>query len=66
MAGKYEPLQRYLAALASADQAAAELSFAEIAELVNGLPASAYERRQWWANNSHMQALSWRAAGWHV
>lgn len=66
MAGKYEPLRRHLAALASADQATAELSFAEIAKLVNGLPASAYERRQWWANNSHTQAQSWRAAGWQV
>ena len=66
MAGKYEPLQRHLAALVSAERAVVELSFSEIAELVSGLPASAYESRQWWANSDHTQAQAWRAANWHV
>ncbi|MDX3188632.1 hypothetical protein PV458_09535 [Streptomyces sp. MN03-5084-2B] len=66
MPGKYEPLRQHLAAFASADRTAAELSFSEIAELVDGLPASAYESRPWWANSSHTQAQAWRAAGWHV
>jgi hypothetical protein len=43
-----------------------ECTFAEIAALVDGLPASAFESRQWWANSSLTQTQAWRQAGWHV
>jgi hypothetical protein len=61
--GKYEPLRQHLAAR---DGSSVELTFAEIAELVHGLPASAYGTRQWWANSSLTQAQAWRQADWHV
>ncbi|MEV6646508.1 hypothetical protein [Amycolatopsis sp. NPDC051371] len=63
MSGKYEPLRQHLAAR---DGSSVELTFAEIAELVHGLPASAYGSRQWWANSSLTQAEAWRQADWHV
>ncbi|MEU8632909.1 hypothetical protein AB0C38_12125 [Amycolatopsis sp. NPDC048633] len=63
MTGKYEPLRQHLAAR---DGPSVELTFAEIAELVHGLPASAYSTRQWWANSSVTQAEAWRQADWHV
>jgi hypothetical protein len=37
-----------------------EMSFADVADLVGGLPPSAYEHRAWWANNlDHVHAESW-------
>lgn len=63
MTGKYEPLRQHLA---TRDGSSVELTFAEIAELVHGLPASAYGSRQWWANSSLTQAQAWRQADWHV
>jgi hypothetical protein len=42
------------------------MRFAEVADIVKGLPASAYRLRQWWANDSKVQARAWRSAGWHV
>jgi hypothetical protein len=64
--GKYEPLRQHLADLAALDRASVELTFAEIAALVDGLPASAYEWPAWWANSSLSQAQAWRQADWHV
>jgi hypothetical protein len=43
-----------------------EFDFAEIASVVGGLPPSAYESRQWWANSTTTQAQSWGDADWHV
>lgn len=43
-----------------------ERTFAEVAELADGLPASAYRSRQWWANSSLTQAEAWRQADRHV
>ena len=41
-----------------------ELSFAEIHELVGGLPRSAYAHRPWWSNNrSHPHARAWLDTG---
>jgi hypothetical protein len=61
--GKYEPLRHHLTAR---DGDSVELTFTEIAALVDGLPPSAYSSRQWWANSSLTQAEAWRQADRHV
>jgi hypothetical protein len=63
--GKYDPLADYLASR-PASQSAVTMSFAQVADLVGGLPRSAYEYREWWANDSKVEARAWRSAGWHV
>ncbi|MFL6138323.1 MAG: hypothetical protein ACJ74O_11035 [Frankiaceae bacterium] len=62
---KYHPLTELLREAAARGQETVELSFDEISVSVGGLPRSAVTE-QWWANNSHVQALAWRAAGFHV
>ncbi|NMM17241.1 MAG: hypothetical protein HHJ14_08945 [Cellulomonas sp.] len=62
---KYEPLTVLLRAAAERGQNTVDLDFDELSAMVGGLPSSA-DRRQWWANSSHVQALAWRAAGFHV
>jgi hypothetical protein len=42
------------------------MTFAEVEALVGPLPSSARTHRAWWANDSKVQALAWRAAGWQV
>ena len=44
------------------------ISFDEVDDLVEGLPPSAYERAQWWANDSvgPAQSKTWLNAGWRV
>ena len=42
------------------------MTFAQVADLVGGLPPSARTWRAWWSNDSKVQAKAWRAAGWHV
>ena len=64
--GKYATLHRFLVTAAGRGQSAVRMSFAEVAELVGGLPTSAYRRRQWWGNGYLVQAKSWRCAGWRV
>jgi predicted GIY-YIG superfamily endonuclease len=63
---KYRQLSEHLAALAESGRESAEFGFADISALVDGLPPSAYENRQWWANSSLTQAQAWRDADWHV
>jgi hypothetical protein len=63
---KYAPLRQYLERAAARGQASVEMDFAQVADLVGGLPVSAYHRRQWWANDSKVEAQAWRAAGWHA
>lgn len=42
-------------------------AFDEIANLVGGLPPSAFRHRPWWANDArHVQAAAWMAAGWRT
>ena len=60
---KYDPLRDHLATRTGDS---VSLTFAEVEELVGSLPASARSSRQWWANDSKVQAKAWRAAGWHV
>ena len=62
---KYDALGAHLDAL-PATQTTAELRFVEIDRIVGGLPPSARRLRQWWANDSKVQAKAWRCAGWHV
>jgi hypothetical protein len=42
------------------------MTFRDVAALVGGLPPTAYRLRQWWGNDSKVQARAWRSAGWHV
>jgi hypothetical protein len=44
---KYSPLRRHLAAEVGSQ---AHMTFAEIDELIGGLPASARRHRAWWSN----------------
>ena len=63
---KYDSLYRRLA---GSELATARLSFAELDEIVGGLPESATSHRAWWANETvgtHVQARSWVAAGYNV
>ena len=62
---KYDALAAHLDQL-SKSQETVTLSFAQVAEIVGGLPQSAYEIRQWWANDSKVEARAWRSVGWHV
>ena len=66
MAGKYAPLTAYLVDAAGHGRESVELSFAELADLVGGLPPSASEHRAWWANGTLSQQAAWRVAGWRV
>lgn len=65
--GKYDPLREHLAGVTNRD--AVRLTFNEIARLVGALPASAWQHREWWGNESddaHVQAHAWGDAGWRV
>jgi hypothetical protein len=63
--GKYDALADHLSSVPN-DLRSITLSFADINRIVGGLPPSAYELRQWWANDSKVEARAWRSAGWHV
>ncbi|WP_154675538.1 DUF7662 domain-containing protein [Parafrankia elaeagni] len=63
--GKYDGLRDHLAGL-PAEVTVEALSFEAVEKLVGELPPSARQLRNWWANNSHTQAVAWRDAGWHV
>lgn len=62
---KYDPLASYLEHL-PATQQTCTLTFSRVAQLVGGLPPTAYKLRQWWANDSKVEARAWRSVGWHV
>jgi hypothetical protein len=61
--GRYDPLRDHLASLPGDE---IRMTFAEVEHLVGPLPDSARNYRAWWANDSKVEALAWRAAGWHV
>ena len=44
---KYQPLTDWLAALAATDRGTVDMDFADVAELVGGLPPSAFQYREW-------------------
>lgn len=63
---KYDPLKAFLQRQPGP---AITMSFADVADLVGGLPNSAYRHPAWWANDSsggHTHANAWLAAGWVV
>ena len=63
---KYDSLKEFLE---KERGSAIKMSFRDVDELVEGLPSSAYRRREWWANERdgrHVQARAWMSAGWSV
>jgi len=62
---KYDALAKHLAGV-PADERTVTFTFAEVDRIVGGLPPTAYRLRQWWGNDSKVQARAWRSAGWHV
>jgi hypothetical protein len=63
--GKYEALRHELAGRGTV----VDMSFTEVADLVGGLPSSAYKYPAWWSNEvggSHVQAHAWMGAGFRV
>ena len=64
---KYAPLRSFFEKL-SVSKRHVSLRFDEIEEILNArLPKSAFEYREWWANQSYgSQAPSWRDAGFMV
>lgn len=63
--GKYDALAAHLDAVPR-DQHAVTLTFRQVDAIVGGLPATAYRLRQWWANDSKVEARAWRSVAWHV
>jgi len=61
---KYLPLREHLE---RTDGDAVSMSFDAVADLVGGLPASAYKYTAWWANDrTHPNAVAWLDAGRRV
>ena len=66
--GKYHPLEEYLGRESATE---CRMTFTEIESLLAArLPRSAYQYREWWANEAdghrHVQCTAWRRAGWFV
>ena len=62
---KYDPLRDYLAEM-TGKRGRVRLTFADVENLVGPLPPSARVHDAWWANDSKVEAVAWREAGWHV
>jgi hypothetical protein len=60
---KYDGLRDFLQK-ATADHVT--YSFTEVGDTVGGLPPSASDHREWWANSSSPQARAWLGAGFRV
>ena len=63
---KYDPLREHLRKDGSRR---ITMTFEQIGVLVDGLPPSAFEYRQWWENqaaDTHVNADAWMAAGYRV
>ncbi len=63
---KYSALRRHLE---GEPGTSVEMAFAEIDDIVGGLPASARRYSAWWSNElegTHVQARAWMDAGWTV
>jgi hypothetical protein len=66
---KYQPLYEYLVARQSV--ARVRMTFSEVAEVIGApLPPSAFNDREWWANQTNTanrpQAAAWLEAGFAV
>ena len=64
MARKYDSLEKFLKT--QNGNPSIKLSFAKIANLVGGLPPSAYKHEQWWKRYHRSQGEAWKSAGYHV
>lgn len=62
---KYDALAARLDEVPSGEQSLT-LTFSEVDRIVGGLAPTARKLRQWWGNDSKVQARAWRSAGWHV
>lgn len=60
---KYDALRDHLM---SRTGTTVSMSFGDVERIVGDLPSTAFTTRQFWANDSKVQARAWRAAGWHV
>ena len=63
---KYDPLKQFLLQQTGPT---ITMAFEDVAEVVGGLPSSAYRYQALWANEaggSHVQAEAWVAASWRV
>ena len=61
---KYEPIYYFLN---SSNKTSVILSYEQIEKIINAkLPGSAFVYREWWDNNSHVQSIYWRKAGYLV
>lgn len=61
---KYAPLKQWLV---NNGNEVVRMSFSDIADLVGGLPPSAYQHRAFWSNtNSHPFSVAWMEAGYKV
>ena len=62
----YDPITRFLE---GRSESAVPISFEELEKLIGRpLPRSAYERPEWWSNNTtgHSHARAWARAGWRT
>lgn len=66
MSPKYNALRDYLRDRDAEGELEIELTFEEVSSIVGGLPPSAYKHHAWWANDSKVEAVAIREAGWHV
>ena len=63
---KYDPIERFLG---DRTGEAVTVTFAELDQIVGGLPPSARKHRPWWGNEvspARSQARAWMAAGFLV
>ncbi len=66
MEDRFAPLKQHLAAAAARGESSVALAFGDVDRMVGGLPATAYTKKQWWANGQSPQARAWQAEGWRV
>lgn len=63
---KYDALKSHLQGVG---RTSVTMSFEEIANLVGGLPNSAFRHQAWWANEevgTHVQAKAWMSVGFYT
>ena len=63
---KYLRLFQHLQVAAEGEEQSLVMPIAEIAELVDDLPAAALTKKQWWGGSTSAQARAWLSAGWEV
>ena len=60
---KYTPLRDRLR---TSQKPTVDMTFEDIANLVGGLPTSAYDHPAWWAGTTHTQNHAWHGAGYKI